>query len=55
MGFASTTSEVSYDFEPGGHYRLTAILKDGYNMADFGKTLVGAGENPWDWEVKKIK
>jgi hypothetical protein len=24
-------------------------------MADFGKTLVGAGENPWDWEVKKIK
>jgi hypothetical protein len=55
MGFSSTTSEVSYDFQPGSHYRLTGILKEGFNMADFAKTTVGAGENPWDWKVEKIK
>jgi hypothetical protein len=55
FGFSSKTQDISYDFAPGGHYRLIPVLKEGTTMADAAKTGVGAGESIFNWKVEKIK
>jgi hypothetical protein len=48
-------TELSYNFEPGGHYRLIPSLREGFTMADFAKSTVGLAEDMWNWKVDKIK
>jgi hypothetical protein len=48
--------DLSYNFEPGGHYRLVPGVKEGTTIAEAMKGgIVGVGENPWVWEIRKIK
>jgi hypothetical protein len=55
VGFSRSSSEISYNFEPGGHYRLIPKVKEGTTMADAAKAGVGAAESIFNWVIEKIK
>jgi hypothetical protein len=54
-GISTNNTEVSYNFLPGGHYRLIPSLKDGISFGDLMKAAFAAQGDIWDWKVDKIK
>jgi hypothetical protein len=54
-GISTNNTEVSYDFLPGGHYRLIPSLKEGLSFADLMKGALAGRGDIWDWKVDKIK
>jgi hypothetical protein len=54
-GISTSNTEVSYNFLPGGHYRLIPSLKDGITFGDLMKGAFAGQGNIWDWKIDKIK
>jgi len=53
---SAINTQVTYNFQPGGHYRLIPSLKDGVNVRDALQISVsGTNEEVFNWKIDKIK
>ena len=55
-GMTTIYTSVSYNFLPGGHYRLIPAVKEGTTLRDLMRTaIIGTNQDFFDWKVEKIR